>query len=119
MYQPLCTSATALELAAAAAQLSHSIAQLAAGREAGAGGALGANGRRGSSGGSGTQEGPEGGFRQWYLGAFADCFAAELEALAEEEAAAPAPAAVLRRCIMGQAPLFPPGYQRLAAADPC
>ncbi len=122
-YRHLRASAVALEVAEGAAQLSYTIAQLAAGgkpprhgKQAACSGGGGGEGGS-SAGGSGLVSGGEAGFGQWYLGAFADCFATELEALHEAEA--PAPTAVLRRCIVGQAQLFPASYQQLAVASIC
>lgn len=109
-YGALQQSAAALQVATAAAQLARCIGQLAGGGRAG--------GRPFDGGGAAsTPAASQSGnvdFGQWYLSSFADCFAAELEAL--QDAEAPAPAAVLRRCITSQASLFPQPFRQLAAA---
>lgn len=54
------------------------------------------------------------GFRAWYLTTFADCYAAELEAL--QDAEPPIPAGVLLQCVRAAADsnvLFPPHYRSL------
>lgn len=51
-------------------------------------------------------------FQQWYLASYTDCFCAELEAL--QQAEAPAPAAVLRQCISIQAAGYSKAYQMTA-----
>lgn len=99
-YAHLQQSAAALHAATAAAQLAHSITARGGAGDSSAGGA-------GRDGGA-----TEAAFQQWYLSAFADSFAPELEALGDT--GVPAPVAVLRRCIVRQAGLFSPDFQRLA-----
>ena len=77
-----------------------------------------------AAGGSVTEKNPKGKaaagaaaaaqFPQLYVASYADAFAPELEALADSSA--PAPPAVLRRCILAQAALYSAPYQRLAVA---
>ncbi|GAB4816843.1 hypothetical protein N2152v2_003889 [Parachlorella kessleri] len=112
-HRQLLLSATALELATSAAQLSAtSAAQPPLCRDRSGPGEDGGNS---GSGQAHANEAEESSFQQAFVSSVADCFAAELEAL--QEAPAPAPAAVVRRGILGQAQLYAPGYQQLVLGE--